>query len=477
VTDRTPAPARGAVAAWGLWDWAFSAFNAVATTFVFNTYLSSRSFGNPAHESELLGLFTALAGVVIAVVAPVAGQRTDTTGRRKLWLAINSGVVALCLLGTVFVKNQPGYLWLGLLCIAIGTVFYELASVFYNSLLPLVSKPKTVGKVSAFGWSMGYFGGIVLLAIILVLFVEGGTSTTSGLLHIPDAGGLYVRLAMLVATAWAVVFSIPVFFRVKVPRPTAELAAERTGFLASYRVLFRNIRDIWRVSPNTIRFLVASAIFRDGLTGVFTFGGVLGHVVFGLSTKQVLMFGIAANVIAGLATILSGRLDDRRGPKPVIVASLIGMSVCAILLFATRAEGAKMFWIFGLILCAFVGPAQSASRTFLSRIIPAGREGEVFGLYATTGRAAIWMSPALYSLAIAISPATGTAAKTSWGILGILIVIVVGLAVLLPVKRTQGLHGSQATVPDATVPDATVPDATVPAVTSTPPVPGASLHG
>jgi MFS transporter, UMF1 family len=126
----------------------------------------------------------------------------------------------------------------------------------------------------------------------------------------------------------------------------------------------------------------------------------------------------------------------------VIVASLIGMSGCAILLFATRAEGAIVFWIFGLILCAFVGPAQSASRTFLSRVIPPGREGEVFGLYATTGRAAIWISPSLYSLAIALSPEKGTAARTSWGILGILAVVLIGLAVLLPVKPGQHLHAA-----------------------------------
>ena len=116
------------------------------------------------------------------------------------------------------------------------------------------------------------------------------------------------------------------------------------------------------------------------------------------------------------------------------------MSGCTILLFVTRAEGPIVFWVFGLILCAFVGPAQSASRTFLSRIIPAGRESEVFGLCATTGRAAIWISPSLYSLAIAISPDTATAAKTSWGILGILAVVLIGLAVLLPVKPGQSLH-------------------------------------
>jgi UMF1 family MFS transporter len=94
-------------------------------------------------------------------------------------------------------------------------------------------------------------------------------------------------------------------------------------------------------------------------------------------------------------------------------------------------------------LCAFVGPAQSASRTFLSRIIPPGREGEVFGLYATTGRAAIWISPALYSLAIALSPEKATAAKTSCGILSILAVVLIGLAVLLPVKPGQSLHAPE----------------------------------
>lgn len=439
MTDLTPS-SRGTVTAWGFWDWAFSAFSAVATTFVFSTYLSSTAFGNPARESELLGVFTAAAGVVIVAVAPVAGQRSDATGRRKLWLGINSGIVVLCLAGMVFVKNQPGYLWLGLGCIAAGTVFYQLATVFYNSLLPHVSTPQTVGKVSAYGWSMGFFGGIVLLLIILVFFVLGGTKNTSGLLRIPDAGGLYVRLAMLAAAAWAAGFSIPVLIKVKVPPPAARAAARRAGFFASYGVLARNIRDIWRVSPNTIWFLVAAAIFNDGLTGVFTFGGVIGHVVFGLPAKQVLMFGIAANVVAGLATISAGSLDDRFGPKPVIVVSLLAMSACGIMLFAMRPAGAIAFWVFGLILSAFVGPAQSSARSFLSRVIPPGREGEVFGLYSTTGRAAIWLSPLLYSVAIAVSPQTATAAKTSWGILGILVVIVAGLAVLLPVRQGESLR-------------------------------------
>ena len=452
----TPPLPRGSVLAWGFWDWAFSAFNAVAITFVFNTYLSSTHFGNPARESEWLGLFIAVAGVTIVLIAPVAGQRSDASGRRKLWLGLNSAVVSLCLFAMVFVKDTPAYLWLGLAAIAVGTVFYQLAAVFYSSLLPHVSTRENVGRVSAFGWSMGFFGGIVLLLVILVLFVMGGSGNTAGMLHVTKSGGLYIRLAMLVAAVWSVGFSLPVLFKVRLPPPTAEAVAKRTGFFSSYRLLFSNIADIWRISPTTIKFLIAAAIFNDGLTGVFSFGGVIGHVVFGLSTTMVLMFGIAANVVAGLATISVGRLDDRIGPKPVIVASLAAMSACAILMFATRTLGTSVFWIFGLTLAAFVGPAQSCARTFLARLIPPGREGEVFGLYATTGRAAIWISPALYSAAIALSPATGTAARTSWGILGILVVLLVGLALLLPVKPVKP---AKAAVPAAAEPTAPDPQA------------------
>ncbi|MFC4243872.1 MFS transporter [Gryllotalpicola reticulitermitis] len=422
-----PVIPRSQIVSWALWDWAYSAFNAVATTFVFTRYLTSSSFGDPNHNSALLGWFLGVSAALIALIAPVAGQRTDASGRRKLWLAINSGVVGLCLLATVFVKDTPAYLWLGLLAISIGTIFYEFASVSYNAMLRQVSTPATVGKVSAFGWSMGYFGGIVLMIIVYVLFIVGSGSHV-GLLHVPTAGGWYVRLTMLVATAWAVGFSIPILIAVKEPKVPTEIAAERTSFLGSYRVLFHSLSTLWRESRNTVWFLLASAIFRDGLTGVFTFGGILAGVTFGFSTSEVLVFGIAANVTAGIATVSVGALDDRIGPKPLIVTSLAGMIVCALVLFFLHGDGKTVFWIFGLILSLFVGPAQSASRTFLSRVIPDGREGEVFGLYATTGRAATFLAPVLFSLFITIG------GKQVWGILGITIVLVVGLAVLIPVK-------------------------------------------
>jgi UMF1 family MFS transporter len=133
-------------------------------------------------------------------------------------------------------------------------------------------------------------------------------------------------------------------------------------------------------------------------------------------------------VVAGVSTFISGLFDDRFGAKPVIVVSLVGLIIAGLGVFFAHDLGANAFWVGGLILCLFVGPAQSASRTFLARVTPAGREGEVFGLYATTGRAVSFLAPLLFSTFVAVAGAQ------YWGILGIVIVLLVGLLLLIPVK-------------------------------------------
>ncbi|HEY0247915.1 MAG TPA: MFS transporter [Gryllotalpicola sp.] len=429
VTDpaaevRIPA---GRVIAWGAWDWGSSAFNAVATTFVFTVYLTSSSFGDANHISAQLGWALGIAGVLVALTAPATGELTDAAGRRKLWLAVFSALVALSLLATVFVKAEPSYLWLGIIAVALGTVFYELAAVNYNAMLTQVSTPKTIGKVSGLGWGLGYVGGIVLLLIVYIGFISGD----GGVFHVSTAGGWNIRISMLVATIWFAVFALPVLFAVKENRVPGAIAQERSSFFGAYRVLFRTIAELWRESRNTVWFLLASAIFRDGLTGVFTFGGILAAGTFGFSSGQVIIFAIAANIVAGIATISTGALDDRVGPKPVIITSLIGLVIAGALVFIFHSGGPAVFWVFGLILCLFVGPAQSASRTFLARLIPEGREGEVFGLYATTGRAATFLAPNAWALLITIGH------SQIWGVLGIVLVLLVGLVVMIPVRPGQ----------------------------------------
>lgn len=417
---------RRRVLAWGLWDWGSASFNAVATTFVFTVYLTGDAFGGKAVSAQL-GWALGIAGVIVALVAPITGQRSDTGGRRKLWLAVNTYLVVIALGLMFFVEASPRFLAFGLFLLAAGTVAFEFAGVNYNAMLAQVSTPKTVGKVSGFGWGMGYIGGIVLLLIVYFGFIHPKV----GLFGVTSSNGLSVRVSMLIAAVWFGVFALPVLFAVAENRPRAGLAGVRVGFVRSYRILGGDIARLWRTSPHTVFFLIASAVFRDGLTGVFTFGGVLAAGTFGFSASQVIVFAIAANVVAGAATIGIGALDDRVGPKPVIVTSLIGLVVCGTLVFVLHDGGQIVFWTFGLALCLFVGPAQSASRSFLARVIPAGREGEVFGLYATTGKAATALAPFAFAIFVSIGGAQ------YWGILGIILVLAIGLVLLLPVHARQ----------------------------------------
>jgi UMF1 family MFS transporter len=158
---------------------------------------------------------------------------------------------------------------------------------------------------------------------------------------------------------------------------------------------------------------------------------VLAAGSFGFSSGEVIIFAIAANIVAGAATIAVGSLDDLFGPKPVIIASLIGLVVSGSLVFVLHDGGQIVFWTLGLALCLFVGPAQSASRTFLGRLIPPGREGEVYGLYATTGRAATFIAPLAFGLFVTFG------GQQYWGILGIVLILAIGLAVMIPVRSRQ----------------------------------------
>ena len=446
---------RGRVVAWAFWDWGGAAFNAVITTFVFTVYLTGASFVSPAlraardAETDLsgpahaavtaaeaplaagLGYGLALAGIVVALIAPVLGQRSDASGRRKLWLAVNTGAVVLVTALMFFVEGQPNFFFLGVALVSIGTVFYEIATVNYNAMLVQVSTPKTVGRVSGLGWGAGYLGGIILLLVVYFgLVVEGDVAGTGGLLGVTEENGLNIRIIALIAAAWTLVFSLPILF--KVPEIPAEDRKVKVGFFKSYVVLFRDIRTLWKESRNTVLFLISSAFFRDGLVGVFTFGGILAQGTFGFTSGQVIIFAIAANVVAGISTFISGLFDDRFGAKPVIVFSLVGLVIAGTGVFFAHDLGQNAFWLGGLILCLFVGPAQSASRTFLARITPAGREGEVFGLYATTGRAVSFLAPLLFATFVSIGGAQ------YWGILGIVVVLAIGLVLLLPVKATGG---------------------------------------
>ncbi|KZS58085.1 MFS transporter [Mycobacterium ostraviense] len=419
---------RSRVVAWALWDCGSTGLNAIVTTFVFSVYLTSTvGEGMPGGSSPAswLGRAGATAGVTIALLAPVVGVWVESPHRRRVALGVLTGLAVGLTAAMFLIRDSPGYLLPGLALLAATAACSDLASVPYNAMLRQLSTPQTAGRISGFGWAAGYVGSVLLLLLVYVGFMAG-SGDVRGLLHLPAHDGFNVRAAMLLAAAWLALLALPLLFvahrlpdSVGMPRPN-------TSMLGAYRKLWTDITAEWRRDRNLVYFLVASAIFRDGLAAMFAFGAVLGVNVYGLSQADVLVFGVAGSVVAAVGAVLGGLVDHRLGSKPVIVASLAAILAAALTLMAL--SGAVAFWVCGLLLCLFIGPSQSSARALLLRMAQHGKEGVAFGLYTMTGRAVAFLGPWLFSVFVDVFGAVRA------GLGGICLVLLVGLLAMLAVR-------------------------------------------
>lgn len=416
--------------AWMLWDWAEQPYPTIIQTFIFATYITSSVFAADGNRDNLtlwLGISVWIGGAVVAATAPIFGRRSDTAGHRKLWLLINSGILIALMVASYFVEPTPSFFIFGLVLYAIGSVIQETAFINYYAMMKQVTTENNMARVSGIAWGLGYVGGIILLLGSLVLCYLPKHPLFPGEEH-----SLNIRIIFLFAAAWMFIFTIPLaIFVPEVPKAAVQLQPESLG--ASYRALFAQLKKLRREHPDALRFLLASAVYRDGLAGVFTFGAILGSVAFGFSPTGVIIFGVAANIVSGFGAFLGGLLDNAIGTKRVIVISLSGMLVAGAGVFAFASLGSITYWVFGLALCLFVGPAQASSRTFVARFAPKDREGEIFGLYQTTGKAASVLSPTLWTVSLALATWAGVQNATLYGIIGIMIVLAAGLIWLLRV--------------------------------------------
>jgi UMF1 family MFS transporter len=296
MTNNDVAPARPkGTFSWALWDWASQAFPTVVTSFIFGRYITSEFFAPAGYSIEEAGQYTAFwlgisgvfAGVLIALIAPIVGRRADTSGRKKFWLMINTYLFAATIGLMFFVAPSSDFFVFGLVLLAAGGIFFEFATVNYNSMLNEVARPHERGKISQFGWGLGYIGGIILLVMALWIIQFGGAE----LLGIPDTDALSVRVVMVISMFWVIIFSIPLMLKVPEAKPIA--GTENEGVLLAYKKLIRSLITMRKENPNLLKFLIASAVYRDGLNGVFAYGAVLGGIAFGLDLTEIIMFGIA----------------------------------------------------------------------------------------------------------------------------------------------------------------------------------------
>jgi MFS-type transporter involved in bile tolerance (Atg22 family) len=224
---------RSQIAAWALWDCGATGLNAIAVTFTFSVYLTSSVGGDDADVSAAswLGYAMAIAGVVVAFFAPIAGVWADDPGRRRFMLFVFSGACTALTAAMALIRDDPAYLLPGLVLLALTAACCDLAAVPYNAMLRQLTTPQTVGRVSGLGSAAGFIGTVVLLLVVFLGFVDDDGGSAYGLLGLPGDDGQHVRAAMLLTAAWFALFALPVLLKVPNPPTSPDVPRQRLGLI------------------------------------------------------------------------------------------------------------------------------------------------------------------------------------------------------------------------------------------------------
>lgn len=409
--------------AWCLFDWANSGFPTVIATFVFSAY-----FAKAVAPSEIIGTgywgwATSVSALAIAIVSPVLGAIADRAGRRKPWIATLS---LLCIAGTAalwFTKPDPAFMMVGLVAFVVANFAFETGGVFYNAMLPDLAAPRMIGRVSGWGWGLGYLGGLTCLAVALAGFVQP-EHPWFGL----DKGQAeHLRATALLVAAWFAVFIIP--FLLWTPDRVSAGIDAATAIRDGVRTLLGTLRRV-REHGNIVRYLIAHMVYTDGLNTLFAFGGIYAAGTFDMDFQELILFGIALNVTAGLGAAAFAWIDDAIGPKRTILIAIAGLTILSTILLLIESK--TVFWIVALPLGLFMGPAQSASRSLMARLAPEALRAEMFGLHALSGKATAFVGPA------ALGWVTIAFDSQRAGMATILVFFVAGAILLLPVRDPHG---------------------------------------
>ncbi|MEO8215814.1 MAG: MFS transporter [Acidobacteriota bacterium] len=409
---------RRSIFAWALYDFGSSAFTTLVVTFIFSVYFTRRIATDPQHGTVLWTRAVNISAFVVAMVTPVLGAIADFTSRKKLFLLICTLQCSICTALLFFVST--GTTTRALILFVLANIAFEASSVFYNAFLPEISTRDNIGRISGMGWALGYSGGLLCLVVALGM-IRG---------WLPQTNDLHIRSTNLLVALWVALFSIPFFLFIK------EKPAERTGSIAALTVEgFRRIAATLghlRTYREAAKLLLARLIYNDGLVTVFAFASIFAAAVFGLETDEIIIMGIAINVVAGIGAFSLGFLNDRIGGKRTIAITLIVLIIAAAI--GATAANRTIFWVAAMILGFMVGPNQSASRSLLGLFIPQDKDAEFFGFFSFSGRLASIAGPFVYGTVLSSS------GSQRWAMASIIPFFIVGLIVLSFVDEKKGME-------------------------------------
>lgn len=408
--------------AWCLFDWANSPYTTLVVTFVYSTYFAKAFAPDVITGTAWWSRAVAVAGLTVALIAPALGALADRGGLRLRFLAAATGICALASGALAFVApgaTSAALVALGLFVLA--DIGFELGMQFYNALLPTVAPAAQIGRVSGYGWALGYAGGLVALLLALIGFVQ----TETPWFGVARTGAANIRATCLLVAVWLVVFALPLFLTLREERRPGV----RLDVVGAFRELGDTFRAVRRYRDAAL-FLLARLLFNDGLVTVFAFGGIYAAGTFGMTLGDVIKFGIGINVAAGAGAFLFGFVDDRIGGRRTVLISCAALAAATAL--AVWAPTRTWFWVAGMLIGVFAGPNQAASRSLMARFAPAGRENEFFGFFAFSGRLTSFAGPALLGVV------TQTFGSQRAGVATILLFLLLGGGLLLFVNEDRG---------------------------------------
>jgi len=381
-TDPDPTATRRQIFSWTLFDFGNTAFSVIIVTVIFSRYFISHVAGG---QQRLWGLAVSLSMLLAALLAPPLGAAADFSRNRKRFLLLFTAASVICTALLYFVTE--GMILAGMVLFVIANIGFEGGIVFYDSFLPGLTTRKNYGRVSGYGFAMGYLGSLAIL-LIVNSFLPGSNDPVY-----LDA----VRMTFVIAAAFFMVFSIPLFVDVPEPPvagpPPASLiraGMQRAG--KTFKALF-----VDRQHPSIARFLIAFFLYNDGILTVIAFAAVFAEKVLAMTDSEIIGFFAVVQTSAVVGSVLFGIITDKIGPKKTITITLLLW--IAIVIGAYFVQNGTQFYLVALAAGVATGSSQSSSRSLMALLTPKSREAEFFGFYdGLCGKASAVIGPLVYGV-------------------------------------------------------------------------------
>lgn len=411
--------------AWCFYDFANSSFSTLIVTVAYSVYfiqVVAADVSPPGMAERLWFWGYALSMLVVALVAPVLGTLADIRANKRLLLIVSTLLCAACTALLWFVHR--GDVALGLLIFGIANIGFDLGFVFCSAFLVELVSPQQMGRLSGYGWGLGYVGGLLSLGLAYP-FIAGGFA---------DANLDSYRMSFVVTAVFFLSATIPTFLYLQ------ERAQPHTvpDGLSLWHAVMRQLRDTARrlsAYRDLRRYFIAYLLYSDAINTVIVASGIFANKVLDFTPGDLIIYFLVTQITAGLGSVGFGFVADRIGAVRAITITLILWVV--VVIGAAAVQTHQQFYLLGLVAGAALGANQSVSRTLLGRFTPLGHQGEFFGFFSVAGKFAAILGPIVYG------EVTAWTGSQRWAVLSMAVFFLVGLTVFLGVDEQRGMAAAQ----------------------------------